>query len=95
MFLEKQEPEKTQLDLAIEGVFSEMAGYDADSKEYKKMVARLTELYAIKASNAPDRVSKETMTIVLGNVLGIVLILHYEKLNVVTSKALNFLFKLR
>lgn len=39
------------------------------------------------------KVSPDTLLVVAGNLLGIVLILTYEKANIVVSKALNFVLK--
>jgi hypothetical protein len=49
----------------------------------------------IKDVVTPDRVSKDTLAIIGANLAGIVLIIGYEKFNVVTSKALGFIQKLR
>lgn len=38
-------------------------------------------------------VSPDTLAIVAGNLLGIVLILGYEKANIITTKALGFILK--
>jgi hypothetical protein len=48
-----------------------------------------------KELNTPKRVSKDTLVLVAGNLLGIVVILGYEKAHVVTSRAMNFVMKLR
>lgn len=44
-------------------------------------------------SEKPDRVSKETLALIAGNIAGIVLIIGYERVNVIASKALNFVLK--
>jgi hypothetical protein len=59
---------------------------------------RLREVEAdlkLKELNTPKRVSKDTLVLVAGNLLGIVVILGYEKAHVVTSRAMNFVMKLR
>jgi hypothetical protein len=43
----------------------------------------------------PKRVSPDTLILVAGNILGIVIIISYEKANVITSRAMNFVMKLR
>lgn len=54
-------------------------------------------LIAIKRreSDKPHILSKDTMAIVAGNLAGIALILSYEKMNVIASKALSFVMKTR
>jgi serine kinase of HPr protein (carbohydrate metabolism regulator) len=58
-------------------------------------VCRLTELNAIKATNAKNAISKDTLATIGANLFGIWLILHYERVNLVGSKALSFVQKLR
>lgn len=42
-----------------------------------------------------NRVSKDTMAVIAANLVGIVTIIGYERLNVLTSKALGFVLKLK
>jgi hypothetical protein len=95
MFYLKSKTEKSGLDKAIDEIFSEMQGFTADAEEYSKMTLQLERLYALKQIDCPNRVSPDTLTIVIGNIVGIVLIIGYERSNILTSKALNLLFKLR
>lgn len=53
-----------------------------------------TELKKAEAEK-PDRVSKDTLAIIGANIAGIVLILGHERLNVITSKALGFVSRLK
>jgi hypothetical protein len=95
MFIPKPSDEKSGLDHAIDEVLSEMAGVSSDSDEYAQMVDQLSKLYSMKESSTPPRISPDTLAIVAGNLLGIVLIVGYERANVVTSKALSLILKLR
>lgn len=89
MFI-KRSDKKSGLDEVIDTLHSEMVGFDADSEEYSKAVDQLTKLYEIKKSQLPDRLSKDTLAIVICNLLGIALIVAREEAHVVTSKALGF-----
>lgn len=95
MFIQKTQPEATSLDKAIEEVFSEMQGFSSDDDEYAKMVDQLVKLYSLKEKNSPEKVDANTKAIIFGNLAGILLIVGHEKTNVVTSKALSFVMKLR
>ena len=46
-----------------------------------------------KANATKKSVSLDTVLVVLGNLAGILLILNFEKLNVLTSKAIPFVLK--
>ena len=76
-----------QKDLEIEGKLLET---QANSR-LKDVEAELKQ----KELDDPKRVSLDTWAIIGSNLAGIVLILGYEKANVVTSKALGFVMKLR
>lgn len=49
----------------------------------------------IKESDNPRRVSPDTWAIVAANLVGIGLILGHERLNVITTKALGFIMRMR
>jgi hypothetical protein len=83
---------RTKLDKEIDRVLSEMEKVSSDSEQYAAMVDNLEVLYKFKNENK-NLISKDTIAIIAGNLLGIVLILGYEKANVITSKALGFVLK--
>lgn len=94
--LKKQQTEEDQaLNEAIAHVYRDLEGYDADSPEFAKMVDQLSKLYELKPKPAKDRISTDTLITVGANLAGIVLILGFEKANVITSKALGFVSKLK
>lgn len=92
---QKPTVEKTGLETTITTLISEMASHEGDSEEYTKMVDNLETLYKLKAEDKPDRVDRNTIAIVAGNLLGILVIVGFEKSHVMTSKALSNLLKPR
>ena len=80
---------------AIDELFLEMSYVPCDSEEYAQMMDQLSKLYSLKEFDSKRRLSPDTLAIVLGNLTGIILIVGHERMNVVTSKALNFILKLR
>jgi Zn-dependent oligopeptidase len=62
-------------------------------KEYSNMIDNLEKLYKAKDSEKSRKISPDTIAIIVGNLLGIGLILGYEKANVITSKAVAFVLK--
>lgn len=94
MFINKPKT-KSGLDNVIDSVVSELNSLDTASDDYSKTVDQLTKLYAIKDAQSPQRVSKDTLLVVAGNLLGIIVIVGHEQAHVVTSKALNFVLKSR
>lgn len=95
MFTKKTPCEDSGLEKAIDTLLASMSTEHCDSEEYAKMVVSLEKLYKLKEIDAPKRVSPDTLAIIGGNILGIVMILTHEKAHVVTSKALGFVMKAR
>lgn len=95
MFQKPKDSNVQGLETAIDTLISEMASHDGDSEEYTKMTDNLETLYKLKAETQPDRVKLDTIAIVAGNLLGIIIIVGFEKSHVMTSKALNSLLKPR
>lgn len=93
--LKRKTKEKTGLDKAIETILSEMEGYTCDEDEYDKMSDQLKKLYKLKALDKPERVSKDTLAIITGNVLVAVVIVAYEQKHIITTRAGTFLLKAR
>lgn len=82
------------LDEPIEKVLSEMNTYGPDSEEYPSLVANLERLVRLKAEEgSKSRVSPDTLAIVAGNLLGILIIVAYEQKHVIVSKGLGFILR--
>jgi hypothetical protein len=95
----KKSSEPSKLEEAIDTLFEEMAGQHGYDPDYAKMVTQMDTLYKLKEVDAKidtgKRVSRDTWAIVIGNLAGILIIVGHERAHVVTSKALNFMMKLR
>lgn len=90
-----KEPHETGLDEVIDELIADMKSSDTDTEAYKHRVDQLVKLYKLKEFDSKKRVSADTMAVVAGNLLGIVLIVGHERAHIVTSKALSFVLKLR
>ena len=85
--------EKTMLEKEIEEVLLDMKDMYVDSDEYEVALNHLSTLHEINSKEKKWNVSPDTMAVVAGNLLGIMLILKHEELNVITSKAMSFVIK--
>jgi hypothetical protein len=94
MFTRKR-PEPSKLDEVIDELLNEMLATDIDSDEYSKLLEKVTKLYKLKEPYIPKALSRDTLLLVAGNLAGIILILSYERVNILTSKAAGFVMKLR
>jgi hypothetical protein len=81
------------LDEPIAKILTDMNVYGPDSPEYPKLVMHLERLVRLKAEEARRRVSPDTVLIVSGNLLGILIIVAYEQKHVMVSKGLGFILR--
>lgn len=81
--------EPTPVDDLIEAVLEEMRVYGPAAPEYQELMGNLERLYELKAKNRPKPVSRDTIAIVAGNLLGILLIVAYEQKHVLSSKGMT------
>jgi len=83
------------LDGPIMNLTADMQSFGPETKEYLQMLSELERLYSLKAEQRRHGVSADTVMIVMGNLIGIVIIVSYERGNVMASKAKEYLIKPR
>lgn len=95
MFNRKPESVVPLLDEMIANAHLEVQSHEVFTDEYAAGVKALAELYKIKTSveEKTDRVSKDQLLAVAGNLAGIIAILGYERVHVISSKAIGFVIK--
>lgn len=92
-FLRKTE-KAAKVDPLIDAVLDEMNGAPGpNSSEYPQMMTYLERLYMLKDKEKPEAVSRDTIALIAGNLLGILIIVAYEKNNVMTSKGFSQLIR--
>lgn len=93
--------DKTSQEEALDAVIDEVLGdlkerLTSDSEEYTTATENLIKLMKLKQELDPSwRPSPDAIVGAVGSILGIVLVLHFEKLGVITSKAFGFLGKMK
>lgn len=96
MFRRKPNANEQNLEAQINKVLAEMQTVGTDSPKYPAMLETLKELYKLKEvdyADKPKALSTDTVLQVAGSLVGIVIIVGYERAHVLTSKALNHLVK--
>lgn len=89
----RKEREETALDKVIN---ENLRWLDPNSDDYMQSIEALERLYKLKQQEtAMSKISPDTAAMIAGNILGILLIIHYERANILASKALSFVLKLR
>lgn len=86
-------PNEALLNENIEKLLVSLKEDDPETEEYATILDQLTKLYAIKNENRSRRVSPDTLATIAANLLGISIIVGYERTHIITSKALGFIRK--
>jgi hypothetical protein len=83
----------SNLDKPIERVMEHMQRVEPDTEEYDRLMAHLERLTRLKREERLNRVSPDTMALVAGNLLGILIIVAYERNHVMVSKGLGHILR--
>jgi len=92
MFQRKKE--RTLLDQTIDNALLELNRHEVTSKEYAQALVMVERLQALQDTKS-SRLSKDTVAVVGANLLGILMIIKHESVNVIGSKAMSLLIKPR
>ena len=83
------------LDIEIGRVLLTLEHLDPSSEEYAAASVQLIPLYKARNEKNRDGVSKDTVALISANLLGLVLVLNHEHVNVISSKAFGMIMKAR
>ena len=86
---------KTLVDKELDRLFSDLRDHDVDSEKYAAILDRIVKLHKLQAEEKPKQVSPDTLVLAGTNILGILIILKFEQLNIITTKAMSFVQKPR
>lgn len=73
-------------------LIEELMIHDPDSREFNNAMAHLERIKSLQETET-RRISPDTMAIVAGNLLGILIMVGYERAHVMTSKSLSMLLR--
>lgn len=93
MLIKKRETSK--LTQAIDVVLEDMLNEGPSSQTYSERLEQLKTLKDIEKGEKPTRPSADAMLAAGANILGILAIINYERVNVIATKAIGFVAKLR
>jgi hypothetical protein len=85
----------TYVDKEINRAVLVLGEQEPNSEEYASTLEHLAKLQKIRQEEKPDRISYDTMLMVGAHLAGMLLIIRHENVNVITSKALSFIPRLR
>jgi hypothetical protein len=84
---------ETPIDVEINRILERMQAIEVENEKYPNMLDYLERLTKMQSSNRASRVSRDTIAIIAGNLLGILLIIAYEQKHVITSRSFNQLIR--
>jgi hypothetical protein len=87
--------EPSKLDQEVDRVLDALRDQMIGTKEYSTVLNALQDLHEMKEKEKPLSVSKDTLAIIAANLLGIILIIKHEHVNVITSRAMNLVLRAR
>jgi hypothetical protein len=98
VFTRKSQDKAHPLDTVISQAITELEGSDSSSEKYTEMVAALKTLVELRNSDKEaakkPSISPDAVASIVANLLGIGLILGFEKANVITTKGMSFVPKI-
>jgi hypothetical protein len=92
MFLPKR---NTYVDDEITRAVKALHDQDITEEKYGIILHRLETLSKMRQEEKPDQLSSDTLALVAANLIGILLIIRHEHVNVISSKAMSTLIRPR
>jgi hypothetical protein len=88
-----REKEMSLLEREIDRATRDLSRHAIGSHEYDATLERIVTLRRLKEEDKSKAVSKDNLAVVLGNLLGIFMIIKHENVNVVSSRALSLILR--
>jgi hypothetical protein len=85
--------DQTQLELAFDRAVRSLKSNDITSEEYARKLDVAIKLHKMISEEKSSYVSKDVMASIGANLLGIFMIIKHEHVNVITSRAMNWVMK--
>lgn len=96
MFRDKEIPRYQRMfEEELIRILAVLSQNQADSPEYAKLMSSAERIHTMMDVKHSSSVSRETLLTVGANILGILLIIKHEDVNVITSKALGFVIRVK
>lgn len=83
----------TPLEAAVNRLVHDLNNHEIGSEEYQKSLDALTKLHKMKVEEKPSSVSKDTLVVVAANLLGLIMVISHERVNVITTRAFSMLLR--
>lgn len=89
--------EKTELEEAIDVRIANLSVSQGEAEEDKKSIDNLKELVSVKTEleGRKHSIDPNTILSVAGSLAGVLLVINHERLNVITSKAMGLILRIK
>lgn len=84
---------KSIFDKPINRLLDELATKQPGTDDFNKLLEELQQLTSLQEKERNKRVKSDTVWIVMGNLVGILVIVAYEQKHVMASRGMNFILK--
>lgn len=81
------------LDAEIANLTAKLGTLNVLSEDYAKIVDMISKLSKARAEKNERAISSDAILTVGANILGLLIVLNYEKLNVISTKALTMVLR--
>lgn len=88
-----QKEQKVTFQKEVDRLLEKLNSLDPKDKEYEATVRNLETLCQARSHKNSILPSADTMIAVAANLIGLLVVLNYERTGIITSKAVNFIFK--
>ena len=93
MFTFTPKSQKRTIDQEIERLLEQMETEEVGSENYNKCLNTVKTLTEARANKSPRDIDYNTLVMAGANILGILLVLNFERAGTITSKAFSFMIK--
>jgi hypothetical protein len=87
--------EPSQLDIALNRAYAALSNLQETDEKYAAILDQIVKLHKMKNDERTLQVSPDTWATIGANLAGILLIIRHEHVNVITSRAMNLVTKLK
>lgn len=85
----------SSVELEVERALRELKNHPIGSEEYNKTLDAIVMLHKMQEEEKPTFVSRDTLAVVGANLLGILLIINHERVDIASRAAMSLLMKPR
>ena len=87
--------EPSQLDIALNRAYAALSNLQETDEKYAAILDQIVKLHKMKNDERTLQVGPDTWATIGANLAGILLIIRHEHVNVITSRAMNLVTKLK